>query len=210
MNYVGSRVYSTSTFEREATVRGVSRGIAPRLLRSVQWGDPVLLAMWMPNREEQARFKVENGRMARLGDAEVFGYFRVAGLNMDAPEEAKVALAGMLRVVSVNMEPIHVERRCGSYTIQASYEVLDTIEEIADKAAEVEGLLGVRFKWFIGGRYAPIRPPVTLLDARFTRGLTAVEVEGLSLDAPARQTTFRLDSITEYKRKLYRPVAERA
>src|SRR5439155_10860494 len=85
-------------------------------------------------------------RFKRFGAAEVFGYFRVTGLNMTGTPRMKDELTAALDVIETfHGAGMHVSRRCGSYVVESTSYVRDTIAEIMEKAAVVEAAHGLRF-----------------------------------------------------------------
>lgn len=220
LHYVGQGLYTIAQFETEARKSGVARALPARVVRSLRWGDRILLARWMPDSAAQRasmtfQQTLDGGRstrgmtFTRYGDAQIFGSFRAIGLNMrvegggETEVEAKSLLASQLNVVGADMSPIGVRRRCGSYTIGATYYVTDTIEEILDKAAKIEKARGVRFKWFVTGVYESLGRPVTLCPARFSRGIVRVEVEGFP-ETPAKETdSHTVGFVLDYSRRTY-------
>lgn len=212
MHYVGKGLYTRVQFEAEAKTAGVARALPARVVRILKWGDRILLAQWVPDMAAQrasmtfqqtldGSHSTRGMTFTRFGDAEIFGSFRVTGLNMTvldsnltkgnrlAEADAKARLAGRLSVVGVDTSSSNVHRRCGSYTVGMTYYVTDTIEQILDKAAVIEEKLNIKFKWFVAGVYEPLSGQVTLSPARFTRGIVRVEVENFPESAAKTQIT---------------------
>lgn len=219
LHYVGQGLYSIAQFESEAKEHGVARAMPARIIQTLKWGEPVLLAQWVPDREAQQASRTtqtlldgQKGKATykRIGSALVFGYFNVTGLNMNVvgtdSELARFMLKQRLDVIRVQAFEggKQIARRCGSCTIGATFFVQDSIESIMRKAAEIEKELGtVRFKWFVTGSYTAI-PHVTLEPAKFSRGVVKVEVEGDLFMLPGafqQSVSFMLD----YERKIYQP-----
>lgn len=212
MLYVG-KLYSIARFEAEAEKHGVSRALPAPVVGTLAWGDSIMLAQWQPDHEAQKasramQMTVEGGEghitFKRIGSAKVFGYVGVTGLNMDAPPEAKAALASKLKIVrTVEYEPggMQVSRECGSYGIGATHYVADTIAEIIEKAKDIEKEMGVTFKWFVAGRYVRIDDPVVLDPCKFTRGVLKVDVDGDLLSGGDFEPS--INFIDGYKRQRY-------
>ena len=220
MTYIGKGLYSKAQFEDEAKENGVARAMPARVVHTLKWGDAILVAQWLPDREKQDQFKQEQmsiiegeepkKKFRRFGAAEVFGYFNVTGLNMNAPDEMKKMLASRLKVTGmIDHGPAgkRVTRRCGSYGVAVTYFVEDTIAEILDKAAEVEKEVGAVFKWFVTGKLERIEPNVTLDPAKFSRGVVKVDVEG-DLFMQAGKFSPGVSFIFNYERKSYQPKKE--
>lgn len=225
LHYVGKGLYSRQQFESEAKTAGVARALPARVVRTLIWADRILLAQWAPDTAAQRASMtfqdtllpfddVEHAgtrglRFKRFGDAEIFGSFRVTGLNLTAPGNrpaeilANKMLAFRLKVVGVDTTMFSVRRRCGSYTVGATYYVTDTIEEILDKAAGIEEELGVRFKWFVAGVYEPLGGVVTLSPARFSRGVVRVDVENFP-ETPAKESdSHAVSFVLDYSKRTY-------
>ena len=218
--YVG-KLYSVARFEAEAEKHGVARALPAPFVGKLKWGDPIMLAQWEPNQEAQRESRTtqmtvegQKGHVSfkRIGSAKVFGYFHVTGLNMSVvgggstADLAKDALSRKLRIVRFVVGPGRVDRVCGSYGISSTAFVEDTLEEIMAKAKEVEQSMGVKFKWFVAGRYVRIDDPVVLDPCQFTRGVLKVEVDGDLL--PQGEFEPGINFIFDYKRKLYAPKEE--
>ena len=48
LHYIGQEMYNTDIFEREAKKYRVQRAVAFNILKTFKWGDPVLLARYIP------------------------------------------------------------------------------------------------------------------------------------------------------------------
>ncbi len=209
--YVG-KLYGIARFEAEAEKHGVARALPASIVGTLKWGEACILAQWQPDREAQRTFhqaslvegEAPTKHFKRIGSAKVFGLFHVTGLNMDAPPEAKAALAGRLnieRTVEYGPGGMTVSRACGSYGIGATHFVSDTIAEIIEKAKDIERETGATFKWFAAGRYVRVDHPVILDPCKFTRGVLKVEVDGDLL--PSDEFEPAINFLYDYKRKLY-------
>ena len=217
--YVG-KLYSIARFEAEAEKHGVARALPAPFVGALKWGDPIMLAQWQPDQEAQrasrtTQMTVEGQKghvnFKRIGSAKVFGYFTVTGLNMNASPVAQAILGSRLnivRTVEYGPDGMVVDRVCGSYEIVATHYVADTLEEIMAKAKDVEKEIGVKFKWFVAGRYMRIDDPVVLDPCQFTRGVLKVEVDGDLL--PEGEFEPAVNFLYDYKRKLYAPKEEEA
>jgi len=173
LHYVGAGLYNVSRFEAEATRMGVQRTVSFNMLGSLKFGDQILLAHWMGNRQRQA---------------EVFGYFVVSGVSDNLPREVTERLWGTLDVVQVVEGGGSEKRACGSYAVGSTAVVRDSIAEIVGKVREVCGEMGVdptKFKWFLRGEYGRVGSFV-LDPAKFTASYMKVDVDGLDLEAPPK------------------------
>jgi hypothetical protein len=222
MLYVGRGLYGVQKFVAEAEKLGVNRALPERIVGSLMWGDPVLLGEWRPNMEAQRATMLlsmmdsdapirephsnKGLRFKRIGGAQVFGYFRVTGLNFTGPEAAKEALIAILDVVETVAVNQKVARQCGSYEIGSTSFVRDTIADIVEKAQVIETMMNIRFKWFVTGKFEPFGP-LDLADAKFSRG-----VVGLAFDAPldlndakfeGEGTQHPVSFLYDYNRRIY-------
>ncbi len=106
LHFVGKSYYSREEFIFESKAHGVSRAVAPNILKKMQMGDAVFLAQ---------------------GDAKssvIFGMFiidRLIGLSEDLIQE--MARQNLIEVTPC--EPYKVERECGSYVVGAECKIKD-------------------------------------------------------------------------------------
>lgn len=230
MLYVGKGLYNVAQFETEAAKSGVARAVKADQLKRMSWSDPVLLAQWLPDTAAQRATMTfqetfeptvvgttRGLRFKRFGKAEVFGYFRVTGLNMAATPRMKSELLAKLDVVeTVDHGPGGarvVKRRCGSYGVQSTSYVRDTIAEILGKAAVIEEAHGLKFRWFACGGFEPL-VEMSLDPARFSRGIIKID-----MDIPSEQlfegslpegddARPKINYILDYERKTYQKKGE--
>lgn len=208
LNYVGGGVYSVPVFEAEAKRVGVSRGLPARIIKTLKFGDKILLAQWKPNHAEQERLKPvaqsEGGKYFRVGSAEVFGYFIVRGLNFRCEDPEMVAgLVGLLHIEMMVECNETVERMCGTGVIGVRYYVSDSVEDIIRKAQTVEKEIsrGAKFKFFVTGEYHKM-DKVEIASAKFSRGVVKVEVSEPLADA-ANDRAAEVALLKDYSRRMY-------
>lgn len=218
LHYIGQGrgVYSIKSFTAEARRHGVNRAFPRNMIKRLRWGDKVLLAEWR-------RYKEHNPD--NLGDAEVFGYFIVSGLNFaNAPEGFMERLKDKLEVVWERdySGGIAVSRRCGSYSVGSAVFINDTLEETmekvevtlrelrqeeAEETGDEEEKDGEepkkRLKIFVGGRFVSFEDsPFNFLlpDQPWTRS-------GIWVDLPmafeGEAESRHIWELDDYKRKRY-------
>ena len=136
LHFVGKKYYSIKEFETEGLMYGVSRRIAPKMFKKMNFGDKILLAQ---------------------GDkkgAKIFGYFvfnRLLGLS---PEIMMNLMNKDMIELKAGFEPSSVIRGCGSYNVTACFvvknpiELLDYLKSLDDE--ELKGIL-------IGGEYHSLK-----------------------------------------------------
>ncbi|MEM3426087.1 MAG: hypothetical protein QXW42_04310 [Thermofilum sp.] len=167
LHYVGKQLYSIESFMREASKLGVSRALPMSLIKSLSWGDQIMLAIYFEKKFDQSK----------IGCAKVFGYFTVESVrHAEWTKEMADELARSLNVVGEKFLDVFVERRCGCYTIGYSVFVTNSLKDIINKAQMIEERRGIRGKWFIEGRFAKT-PEIVLEDVKFTRGLLKIDID---------------------------------
>jgi hypothetical protein len=204
--FVGQQLYNTEIFENEAKRLGVNRAIAFSHLAGLKWGDPILLARYIPKYEHSQSQNAESKMtVKKIGSAEIFGYFTINGLSHNLPSELSQELQKELHIVKVDDKHHGVSRACGSYNIGAIAYISDTLEELVDKLKKLVGTdkeFGVNsYKWFLTGKYTSLQhfilDPIT-----FSRGLQSVTVENLNLSLQQNEPA-SLVWIYSYKRRGY-------
>ncbi len=112
LHFVGRKYYTQNSFAAEAGKQGITRRVSLDVLKGMEWGDRVLLAMW-------------NGKKTL-----VFGsYFidRVSGLSREAYDGIRKAFKSL----PVDTGGLLVVRGCGSYNTGPCSDTEATIEQIA-------------------------------------------------------------------------------
>jgi len=108
IHFIGKSYYTINAFIKEAERIGISRAIAPAVLRKMNIGDIVMLAQ-------------RDGASTK-----VFGYFitkNITGLTPDTIRSMKEY--SIVKRIST-LVPMKIQRGCGEYEITASYEITDT------------------------------------------------------------------------------------
>lgn len=132
IHFIGANYYSIDDYRQEAMTIGISRAVAPNVLKQMNLGDIIVLAQ-----KDDDKTKI-------------FGYFRltnIIGMGGDLVEEMK--RRGVIHK-SETFKPVEVERGCGSYTITSSYDIgsdVDFMEVIRNADNEQLGRV------MIGGKY---------------------------------------------------------
>lgn len=157
-HWIGRGTYTMRSFIAEAKKYGVSRRIAPKLLKSMNWGDWVYLVI-KQNASDKSGL--------------VFGFFvieHISGVN----QEVTKALAEDGKIIATTgLGGLLVSRKCGSYTTGPSFTVDASISEISEKIEEVGGE-----NWLmISGPFYEIDPKVRLIGLDFFRGFSAFDGE---------------------------------
>jgi len=122
MNFIGQNNYTIPKFIEEAKKYGITRRVAPLLLRGMSWGDMVLCVQPEPGIEPFSAF-IE------------FPITKLVGIS----EEAQKRLAEEFEVqltIEAPEEPV-VERECGSYEQGASYSIDTSLSAIAHRLKEL-------------------------------------------------------------------------
>lgn len=177
LHYVGAR--SLDRFISETAKYSVQRAIGFNMLKNFDWGQPVLLAYSLREREL-------GEKPSRHVAARVFGYFTVSGLTCDLPKPIMQELASSLNVIEAKdfgASGLTVNRACGSYSVGAAYYVEDSLQDIVAKAKEIchkHGLDPAAFKWFLTGSLKVFQQPLDI-KAPWTRGYVKVQLENLDL-----------------------------
>jgi hypothetical protein len=205
LHFIGQNMYNTEIFEAEAKHVGVNRAVPFSQLTGLKWGDPVLLARYIPVLSKEERVELDKEEKPKYGQAEIFGYFVINGLSHNLPSELSQELQKELNIVRIDNNSYGVSRACGSYSVGATAYISDTLEELLKKIKEIIGTdkeFGVNnCKWFITGKYYPLQPfildPIT-----FSRGLQTVTVENLNLSLQQDEQA-SLIWIYNYRRRGY-------
>lgn len=173
LHFVGNATYSEELFIRESMRYGVSRALPLNIAVKLRPGDVVLLAR-----------KVREG-------ARVFGYFVVEGYSL--PEDVVSKIKQSVRTRCDNVDKT-IHRGCGSYTVSSICVVEDDWDKLVEKIKELRNV-----KIFVNGKFYPLNP--FIVNARFTRGITYVDVDEKIV---AEINERRLFGIRDYKRVFQR------
>lgn len=153
LHFIGKSYYSELDFIKEAKQFGISRRVRLSILKQMQFGDRVLLAMM------QGKTPVIIGE---------FVINELTGLDTDIVQGVITKYGGNL----IDMGGMRIERGCGMYITGCTYETKASIQEIlqvADKS-------GVQCKPMVGGRYREF-PKIRLLSVPYTRGFRLFDYE---------------------------------
>lgn len=137
IHFIGKNYYTISKFKAEAQRIGVSRAIAPQVLKKMYFGDIVLLAQ-------------KDGTSTKI-----FGWFKLTQITgLSDIVVSKIREAGCVTKLD-SLVPMHIERGCGRYDITAQFtitspdEIMKIIRQTDDKQ------LG---RVMIGGTYHDLSP----------------------------------------------------
>lgn len=174
--YVGKKVYSIEEYTSEAKRIGVSRILPQRIIRNISFGDRVHLASW----DYKETKETEHG-LSRLGDATIFGYFTVTGINTDS--KIIEAIMPNLKVIdTIDMAGQPVERECGTYELGVCHIVTDTLQEIMDLIHEINP----KAKCFITGQFTELKENIIMSQMRFSRSILKTEIKIPKRDSKGR------------------------
>lgn len=193
LHFIGQGLYGVGSFTREAQYYGVQRAVPFTLLKTLNWGDNILLARFINTSQDKRN---------KIGEAEVFGYFTITGITNNV--HRSIILELDLDVVSSSSASKTVTRACGRYTIGGFLVITNSLPDSIEKIEKA--LLDLqedpnKFKWFINGKYHPLASFI-LKPISFARGLVKVQVAYLSLDQQ-RVETANLVWIFNYQRREY-------
>lgn len=199
LHLIGNGLYGAPRFIREAKRLGVNRAMPLSFLKTLTFGQNVLLGEHIsepiPNSDEVTHV------------VRVFGYFHLSGITYDAPDEVRKKVAERLHVVEVTNAPLTpqpITRACGSYCIIGGYVVTDSLEDIVKVIEDVSRELNYNsaaYRFFINGELNVFDSPVLIHNQKFFRGYKFVELEGLNFreDMPRPSVT----EIYSYERRKY-------
>ena len=191
LHYVGRSLYHRDNiYKYEFRHHGVQRAIPFNVLKSLHFGDPILLAWY--NRESET--------------ATIFGYFIIDGMVNNLPPKIREQLLETLDITDIDSTPRKIERACGSYTIGVIITINETIQSLVEKIQQVcekNGIDPSKYKWFIHGPFHPLPEPIHLYPINFTRGYMRVDIEDFSLTPT--ETPHHIYWIYDYKQRSYLP-----
>jgi len=159
IHFLGKEYYSTSKFIKEARRLGVSRRVAPHVLRQMRWGDIVLLAR------------------SRKASCKIFGWFKISTLFAKG---LKDLLADRLDIVWTPMNET-VDKLCGRYTISAccGLSPFTRLEEVAERITKDH-------KAMVGGELVLLSKPVKIRGLTYIRGFRPFCLEKLIVEYEAK------------------------
>jgi len=107
LHFVGKSYYSIKEFRNEAEKIGVSRAIAPNVLKKMKLGDLIVLAQ-------------KDGKHVKIFGTFVFS--ELIGLN---PKVIEAMHKNQLISEAASYPPLKVDRGCGSYVVTGSCRILE-------------------------------------------------------------------------------------
>lgn len=142
--------------------------------------------------------KLDKRKNKKGGTANVFGYFQVNGINIQASDEFKHVLMSQLDIVSTNDNQTKVQRQCGHYTIGTSNVIKNSIEDIVDKAFTLSSEKGEKVKFFISGQFSELK--ASIHPVNFSRSIVEVDIDDTLLPEEA---TLNVNFIYDYDKRRY-------
>lgn len=203
LHYIGMGMYTTSSFIEEAKRLGVQRALSFSFLQNLKWGQPILLARYIPKPKPKLP---KTTKTAQNGTAEVFGYMTLNGLTNNLPPAVMNQLSRLLKLKEQTTPLLgnrtHISRACGSYDIGTTLLIQDTLKELLDK---IKTLIDDPndFKWFITGEFHTLTSFI-LDPAKFARGLTEISIHKLDIKKQSI-TSANLVWLYNYRRREYMP-----
>jgi hypothetical protein len=187
IHFVGANYYSIDKFIKEANTVGIARAIAPQVLKKMSTGDVVLLAQ-----------KV--GKSTRI-----FGYFtfnEMTGLDPELVQELK--RRQIIKAMPA-LEPMNIQRGCGSYTITGSFAVADS-ESMMDLIRETDDKKIGRV--MIGGKFhylkdAGMDVDYVLCEIPFRKGFRAFDFATFKSRVDERLQTLKPGHHVKLKGQFY-------
>jgi hypothetical protein len=204
LHYVNAgKLYGADVFKKEAQAIGVNRCLPLPIIKHIKWNDRILLATYEP--KTLAPEDTRDGRgNKRNGTAHVFGYVTVTGLSYaGASAEFGEALTSLLSVEALSRPKQTVHRQCGSYTVNVSCTVNNSIEDIICKAQNLANKRVEKVKFFVSGTFTPLE--LTIMPVNFARGVITVEIDWH--DTEPQDLTVEVlkivNTLTDYNKRAY-------
>jgi len=219
LHFIGNKLYQKDIFIAEAKQVGINRCLPFNLILHRTWGEKILLGIYTANsnyKEEQVKILNEkaikagknkiytpdeiDGRKNRTqGTAEVFGYFIVSGINIQASNDFKQALMAQLDIVQTTEVNNTIQRQCGSYIIGTSSIVKNTIEDITRKTEQLSLERKEKIKLFIAGEFRELN--LTLTPINYSRTLISTDIT--EIPEEKLLNTNKVSFIYDYKKRTY-------
>jgi hypothetical protein len=163
LHFVGKKYYSIKKFKQEALQYGISRAVSQNIFKKMKIGDTILLAQ-------------KDGKSTKIFGCFIFT--RIVGLSEEATQSLKAK--GIIKPDNLNLGQI-VSRGCGSYQIQATYQITDGGEMMKAISEMDKSKVG---KVMIGGEFHPlsflgIDTDYLLSDIPFQMGFRRINLEAL-------------------------------
>ena len=183
LHYVGSGTYTISKFIREAQKLNVNRAIPRWMLKKIDPGDIVLLAVYSKNKH------------TKMEKAHVFGAFRAESVTIPGDIARELEEEGAIDVCASIAGT--VSRGCGSYTINGHYTPAGDMDqkELWNRIAAKEGA-----SVFLAGHFFELQP-FDIHAISFTRGFMRINEYVPNLDVghfPGGSSTG--DIISDYQK----------
>lgn len=210
LHMTGSGLYGHLRFEREAKRLGVQRAIQFYLLKTVKFGDPVLLAEHVTNPAEYLGIPIRPKKKDE-NIAVGYGYFRVEGVVESLPAEIREKMVSKLHVVSEVGASGLETRACGSYVMAGGYVITDSIEDIVgyiEDACKEADVNPNGFKYFIRGSFVKLDDPVIIHNQGFFRGYKRVDLPKFEFGRLPKNAK-KVLNVYDYKRQFYLTKKER-
>lgn len=207
LHYVGSKLYSEKVFIEEAKRLGVNRCLPLRQLKSIKFGDKILLATYVPKAIKQEQILLGESQEAqtfdkrknkRDGTAKVFGYFTVSCINLHAPDSFKIALTSQLNIVETKDNNALFIRQCGTYILGMSHIITNSLNEVVSKIERLMLERNEKVKVFVSGEFTELNAEISPIN--FSRTVIAVEVVE---QIPFKDVLNVIGYIYNYEKRLY-------
>jgi len=215
VHYIGRGVYNEKKFIKEAEEIGVSRAFPLYMIKKMNSNQRIYLAQYTRTGEKdfinpKTRVCGETRTQKNVGDAKIFGYFFVGGLNLPAKimDEVRKKIPTSEPVEHGGGQP--VARQCGNYIIVSSCTTTASLQEIVEALEEVikekrKKNPKFKFKTMVTGRFVKLSKPIIKKEEIFCRTLRTMEIpimtEGLTLD----DSKTELSGIKDYEHIAYYP-----
>lgn len=209
LNFIGERIYTVESFIAEAKKLGVNRGMPLKQIKTMKFGDKILLATFdqkLGQTEQQLSFegfeaeqkKFDGRKNKKDGTAKVFGYFTVSGLNLRASDAFKEELTKQLDVVESKDNNALYQRGCGSYLLGTSYIITNTLEEVVSKIEKLMLERNESVKVFITGAFTELNAEISPIN--YSRSVIAVDIVE---EIPFEEVINVIGYIYNYEKRLY-------
>ena len=107
IHFIGKKYYTITEFKKEAVIKGISRAIAPKIFKKMEFGDLILLAQ-------------KDGKSSKIFGAFIFS--RIVGLDSEIIYQLQDR--GFLDINQASDDmPEKIDRGCGSYYIQKQFNI---------------------------------------------------------------------------------------
>lgn len=150
--------------------------------------------------------KVEISQKFQDGIAKVFGYFVIDGINITASNELKERLHKDLDIIRTDSKPLMIKRSCGSYVLECSNYVTNSMEDIVSKAHKLSIGMKEKVKYFVTGKFYELD---TIIEGiNFSRTVVTVDIPNIK-DDEEFEFISSVGFIKDYNKRSYVPKSER-